>query len=316
MPQKPDLSSGVQSVAKATSHRLKRIYRAKLRKLCDLRYGNHYLPDNADGRAMLVALLSLGMTDESAISDAHWCEAELPLLKRRAARMNWRNAGKLIRLSFDEWKDVNVKAWVLRPIDRSEAQLEKWRNDRCKAQDSARKKRKREQERSERETARATNDRCEAVLMMLGEHIAFPRKPGVNPPRPYAPWTYQDWVPVSRLIELAPQSEAFRRPDGKPLRHLRKTIHRTLKQLAEIGVVEIRLGQGQRGKITLIRKAIIVGKVERDSVASAFPQKTQKTRGFSAEPTLSAGKADTVAPMVSNQMPSPTVVPFKRRKVR
>ena len=111
-------------------------------------------------------------------------------------------------------------------------------------------------------------------------------------------------------------SEAFRRPDGKPLRHLRKTIHRTLKQLAEIGVVEIRLGQGQRGKITLIRKAIIVGKVERDSVASAFPQKTQKTRGFSAEPTLSAGKADTVAPMVSNQMPSPTVVPFKRRKVR
>ena len=58
----------------------------RLYKLCQMRFGNHFLPDNDDGRAMLTALLRFGMTDDSAIRDAPWSVSELPTLKRRGKR--------------------------------------------------------------------------------------------------------------------------------------------------------------------------------------------------------------------------------------
>jgi hypothetical protein len=289
--------------AREKRNKMHNILRAKLRKLCSSRFGNHYLPDSEDGRAMLAALLCFGLTDDSAINDASWCEAELPALKRKARRIKWHDVGKLIGLTFDEWKAA--KLWIMRPIDKSEAELDAWRKDRRKVQDSVRKKRQREHERSTRETMRAADNRRDAVLQMLeARGLAFPRKSGVIPP----PRFCGEWTPISTLMELAVTHRAFRRPDGRALRDLRKTIHRTLTRLAKSGVVETRLEQGQRGKVTLIRK--------HGSMASAFPQKAQQTKGFEPQRTLSAGKADIVALLHNDPVSTPPkVVHSQRRKV-
>jgi hypothetical protein len=80
-----------------TTDNLKRVWRAKLDKLTRLRFGNNFLPEDDTGRRMLTALLCFGLSDDSAIEAAPWCEAELPLLKRRARRIKWDDVGKLSR---------------------------------------------------------------------------------------------------------------------------------------------------------------------------------------------------------------------------
>jgi hypothetical protein len=113
----------------------KEVLRLKLQKLFRLRFGNHFLPDSDDGRTMLTALLCVGLTNESAIETAPWCEIdELRKLKRQARQVKWWRdktaIGKLIGLTFDEW--VLAKLWLTGPIDRSEKELEAWREERRK----------------------------------------------------------------------------------------------------------------------------------------------------------------------------------------
>lgn len=130
------------------------IYRGKLHKLCRKQYGNHVLPDNADGRAMLTALLAAKLSDESAIEDAPWCVAELPTLKRKANRFKWSkkwqkphqpsvaDLGKLIGLTFDDWRDA--KLWLMKPVNISDADLKAWRLERRQELEKNRQRKRRE----------------------------------------------------------------------------------------------------------------------------------------------------------------------------
>jgi hypothetical protein len=237
-------------------NQINRFYRVKLRKLCQMRYGNHYLPDNDDGRAMLSALLCFGLTDESASEDAPWCAAELPALKRKARRLKWRDAGKLISLTFNEWFDA--KLWILRPIDKTEAELDAWRKERrkeswSKSQQKARKKK-------ERMLAKAATypPREAAILEMLLSH------------KQIIPLTVCD------LTRLAKKSEAFRRP-GAPtrlkgpqpsdiVRSVRTVVHRVVKRLEAKGVIT------RRGFVWL--------NDDRYSVTPEFSTKATATQGL------------------------------------
>jgi hypothetical protein len=262
---------------------------------------------------MRVALLSVGMTHESAINDAEWSEPELELFKARAKRIKWSDIGNVIGLTFDEWD--RCKMWFTRPIDVSEAEIAQWRNKRRKTQDSARKKRKREQERGEREAAHAANDRCEAVLRMLeGKRRLAPTSPGVTPPLYCGEWTSMPNL-VELLIE---KTRAFRRPDGRCLSKPRNAVRSTIKLLERLGQVETNLQSGPYGNVMMVRTAAVKsGEADafsgRPAALSDSPAKPQKIRDFSSPPALSAGKADkrSVEPLSS-----PNAVPFKRRKVR
>lgn len=272
---------------------MKRVWRGKLQKLCRLRFDTHYLPDNHDGRAMLAALLCFGLTDESALADAHWCAAELPMLKARARRLKWCDVGKLIGLTYDEREAC--KLWIANPVDVPPEEVKRRRCDKRKAADKARKKRQRDQLRDEREGMRAASKRCDAVLRMLElRNRAFPRKPGAcNVPR-----TVAGWMPVSALVELAANSRAFRRPDGRPLRNLRDAVHCTVKKLVSHSVIETRLESGPRGSVLLVKAAIGKADTFSDgrSVGSDLPAKAQETRAFERQTAPSAGNVDTSSP--------------------
>jgi len=94
------------------------IYRTRLRKLCqDSRYGTHFLPPDDGGRAMLLLLRRLGLTDEGAMEDAPcWLDAaELPKLRREAWTVKWNTFGQMIRLTYDEYE--TFKLWWFTPSD-------------------------------------------------------------------------------------------------------------------------------------------------------------------------------------------------------
>jgi hypothetical protein len=116
-----------------TNRNRERMWRFRLRRLFKFRYGDSiFLPDDAEGRAMLTALLCFGETDDGVTAYGPWCEAELPTLRRRARRMNWRrDIGELIKLTFSEWK--SAKLFILRPVDRSEAEIQAWREEQRRA---------------------------------------------------------------------------------------------------------------------------------------------------------------------------------------
>ena len=179
---------------------LDNIYRGKLTKLCTMRYCNHWLPNNEDGRAMLTALLCFGLTDDGALADAPWSAAELPALKRRARRLKWRDVGKLINLKYSERETCGL--WVL-DCDVSRKEVQRRQAEKRKRLEAERKKRKRAERSDEREAMHATPDRRDAIMRILGAQrdTLFHRKPGVNPPQP--PLWYQGWMPVPTLIKLA-----------------------------------------------------------------------------------------------------------------
>jgi hypothetical protein len=165
--------------------------RSKLLKLASARWGNHYMPDNDDGRAMLTALLHYGLTDENAAEHAPWCGPdEFARLKRNAQRIEWKGSGKqigkLICLTFIEWKAA--KLWAMRPIDKTEKELDAFRADRTRELDRKRKQMKREQ----RETMLLSDDRCNVVMRML--ETLLRRVPMM--------WRREHWTPVSELVAI------------------------------------------------------------------------------------------------------------------
>jgi hypothetical protein len=219
------------------------IYRRRLDGFCRLRFDTCFLPDTIEGRNLLIALLRFGLTDESAAEQAPWGEAELATLKRRAKRKNWRAVGKLIGLTFDEWKAA--KLWMLRPIDASEQDIKDWRKDQRKSNDAERKRKKREGERKRKQAKLAIanllecNPRHVTILEML-----------INSGEPMS---------VSDLVKEARKSHAFTRAScrnttwcsGPPkhaiVRNLPFVVRRTLDQLEAKGIIETYKRSGKHG---------------------------------------------------------------------
>jgi hypothetical protein len=228
---------------------MERIWRGKLQKLCRLRFGNHFLPDDDDGRAMLTALLRFGVTDENAMEDAPWCSDELPTLKRRARRMKWREVGKLIELTFEEWK--HAKLWIMQPIDASELDIQAWRKERDKESSRKSKAKARAKEKQEKdamlERANAkmetTNPRQDAILEIMIE------RGGLSS------------IAVPELMNEARKLPAFTRsqcrntrwvggpPASAIVSNLRDAVHETLNQLERKGVVKTYKRPGERGPV-------------------------------------------------------------------
>jgi Fe2+ or Zn2+ uptake regulation protein len=228
-----------QNVAEAT---VPHLYRRRLARLCNLRFGNHVLNNDDAGRAMLTALLCFGLTDESAIEDAPWCVSELPTFKRQARRMKWRDVGTLIGLTFAEWKEA--KLWVLRPVNASEQDIEDWRKDQRKKSWSKSQKKRRERDRKQKQAKLATanlerNPRQAAILKML-----------INS---------GELMSVSELVKKARRSHAFTRAscrnttwcNGPPahaiVRNLPFVVRRTLDQLEAKGIIETYKISGKHG---------------------------------------------------------------------
>jgi hypothetical protein len=81
-----------------------------------MRHANHFLPDSADGRALLKALLRCKLSADAAKEAARWLEpSELPALQRAAQRVRLHDVGKLVSLTYDERESGRL--WLLRPCD-------------------------------------------------------------------------------------------------------------------------------------------------------------------------------------------------------
>jgi hypothetical protein len=206
----------------AKCKRIDPILLIKLQKLCKLRWCNHFIPDSDAGRAMLATLLRFGLTDESAIESAPWCEGELATLKRRARRIpnKWRDSdigrevGKLIDLTFKEW--ILAKLFMLRPVDASESEIEAWREKRRKESARNRQANRRDKLKRERETMQAkwqpTTQRQKAILEILIKNHLGPM-----------------WRHITSVPEL--MKEAKKLPAFAGVKNLRDAIHETLNQL-------------------------------------------------------------------------------------
>ena len=233
--------------AKPPSDQLKRIWRAKLDKLCRLRFDSSlFLPHNDDGRRILTAQLCFGLTDEAVTKFGWWCEGELPELRRR--RIKWDDIGQLIGLTFKEWKDA--KLYHLRPIDATAEDIEAWREEQrkkswAKAQKKRREKLKAEKARKlaakERKLTRAkaeANPRHAAILTILAENGA---------------------QSVAELVKRARRSHAFvhakcrnttwcgKIPRAAIVANLRDAVHETLNQLEAKGAIGTSKVPGKRG---------------------------------------------------------------------
>jgi hypothetical protein len=272
-------ASGKRAQSSSTSNR---IWRGKFAKLCKRRFKTHYLPDDSEGRALLLVLLRLGLSAEAAIEDAPWCAAELAALQRAAGRVKWQDIGKLIGL-LDAERDA-CKLWQWWPIDVPKEEVQRRAIERRKQADRERKQRKRERNRQERETIKMSDERAEAIMRLLpyieaGKNFSGP---GANADRAQAPW-----LPVSVLIKETIKCKAFRRPDGARLRNVRDAVHRALRRLASLGVIETALRPGPRGSVLYVRNncAAAAPQAEVPGKADAFCD------GRSVAPGRDAGNA-------------------------
>jgi hypothetical protein len=221
------------------------LYRLLLFRLCKMRHANHFLPDSADGRALLKALLRCKLSADAAKEAACWLEpSELPALQRAAQRVRLHDVGKLVSLTYDERESGRL--WLLRPCDVPWPEVQRRTRERSIKADRERKRRKRQELRERREMMRNTPRRDDAIMRMLST----------------------DWTPVSEIVQQARTVRVFRCGDvvrwGGSLREafrgaatsgsLRKLVHRTLDQLEGLGVVETELRKGTRGLVRWARK--------------------------------------------------------------
>ncbi len=100
----------------------RRAWRGKALTLCEIRHGSRFLPNNDDGRRLLLALLRLKISPELATLRAPWLEpAELKKLQRVARRVKWDELGKLVGLTYDERRAS--RAWYMWPCDMSKNEV-------------------------------------------------------------------------------------------------------------------------------------------------------------------------------------------------
>jgi hypothetical protein len=210
-------------------------WRGKLGRLTEHRYHNHCLPDDAKGRAMLVAFLRCRLSADDAKERAPWItDSELKELQGVASEMtDIKQLGKLIGLTWAERMACRVfflPACNVTPLEASRLQAERNRENGNKRQIKFR---------ESKMTTRHTAKRDDAVLRMLA---TLPKPLLVS-------------VPVSALVKEAKKCDAFRRPDGLKLTpgSLRKTVHRVLKTLKANGLIEMTERPGARGMVTMVR---------------------------------------------------------------
>jgi hypothetical protein len=259
-----------------------RIHRGKLTKLCKMRFRNHCPPDNDAGRAMLVALLRFGLTNEAATKDAPWCEAELPVLEHRAKRMKWCDVGKLLGLTFEEWK--KAKLWVLRPVDATDEEVQAWREKRRKESLLKSKAKQCAREIKERQAMLAnettkTTPRQTAILEILIGRDGLP-------------------MSVPEMIKEASKSPAFTRTrcrnttwsNGPPasaiVRNMRDAVHETLNQLERKRAVATDRRPGERGMVRWVTLRKLRNLQPRqDEQAFIFDgKKERRTVGYGSKP--------------------------------
>jgi hypothetical protein len=230
--------------AKIPTKRTKANYLGQLGRLGTYRYGNHYLPENDEGRAMLVAQLRCRLKDDDAKQRAPWItDAELDALRRQAKKIDFKKIGELVGLKhLERWHDdVKMFSWAACDITPKEAASFKAERDRENARNRQAKRR------DSMVKMRHTDRRNEAVLRMLR-----------NLPKPLlyqigaAP--LKGWVPVSALVKEASDCHAFRRPDGYPLSNLRNAVHLVLKTLKANGQIETIEQPGKFGMVTYVRE--------------------------------------------------------------
>jgi hypothetical protein len=224
-------------------------YRKKLFKLCRKRYGNYFLPNDDDGRALLMVLLRFGLSADEAMEAARWLtEAELRKLKRKAWSVD--NLGALIHLTYAE-RDY-AKLWLLLPDKMTWQQVRKLQRIRDRENAKKRKRRERERELEGLRIMTQTTEREVAIKVML-EMAALPKRrpPGIQPPPEI---NYPDgWIAVPELAKQASALRTFCRPDGRPLHGLRQIVRRTLKRLAKRGAIKMEMFGGMRGMVWLVK---------------------------------------------------------------
>lgn len=231
------------------------IWQWKILKLCKIRHGCRFLPNNEDGRCLLVALLRLGLSDDSAVHMALWPlePPELRKLRRVARRVRWKELGdvlgRILRLTYDE--RLEAKLFFLWPVDVSREEVQ----DRQRVRNLERRREKRRQKKGEREMMRKNGSRREVLMALLTD----------------------SWSSVPELAKAAGAYEAFRRPDGKaigiswnspritasgsmrsvspgPTGGLRVVVHRWIDKLEVEGLVETELRPGIRGQVRYARR--------------------------------------------------------------
>src|ERR1700761_3814186 len=108
-------------------------WRGKLGKLTSYRYGNHYLPDNAEGRAMLLAFIFCGLKADDAKERAPWLsDDELEALQLEARCLTLNGIGAMIGLRYEERMDCKLfflAACDITPAEASRRQTERNREN-------------------------------------------------------------------------------------------------------------------------------------------------------------------------------------------
>jgi hypothetical protein len=228
-------SAAVKADSIATRKKRNAAWRGKLSKLTQHRYGNHFLPDNAEGRAMVVAFLRCRMRTDDVKERAPWItDNELQKLQSDASEIeSIKELGELIGLTWDE-RMGPCRVYFLPACDVTPLEAACLQSDRNR--ENARKRQIRFRE--SKMKMRHTSIRDDAMLRMLA----------TLPP-------ISGWTPVSVLVKEAKRCDAFRRPDGRKLapRSLRKTVHRVIEVLKAHGQIETTEKPGARGMVTLVR---------------------------------------------------------------
>jgi hypothetical protein len=235
-----------------TTNNPTRFWRARLKRLCrEKRFGNDFLPDNDEGRSILIALLSLGgLPDAVAIEFAWWCDAELPTLKRQACRTKWRDIGKLIGMTTKELEEYKLWCFGV-PADQTPKEFEAWKKERSKRLARERQQERRKRLKAEKE---AEKERKLQMAKTMAKKHSNPRHVAIL--KMLADSRY---LSVAEIMKKARKSHAFVRscnrtttwvkgpPENVIVTDLRKTVHRSLKQLEAKGAIRTFTIPGERG---------------------------------------------------------------------
>jgi hypothetical protein len=215
-----------------TTNNPTRFWRARLKRLCrEKRFGNDFLPDNDEGRSILIALLCLGgLPDAVAIEFAWWCEAELPALKSQARRIKWCDVGKIIGMTTQELEEYKLWSFGL-PADQTPEEFKTWKKDRSKRLARERQQKRREILKAEKERkmemAKAErNPRDATIRKVLVEHGHPMRVPEIM-------------QAVRRLYDFKNLSSES---------SLRTAVHKSVKRLEKNGAVITAKQPGRTGE--------------------------------------------------------------------
>ena len=239
-----------ESVARVNKHlrnKFSGLWRARHDGCC-------FISDDAEGRLMLMLLLRVRTTAESVMETAPWLtETELAALRKASRKIPWNEIGALLKLTNAE--RVRHKIWIWPPVDMTAAEVRTWQGQRNTKKNRERQRKKRAKQKEARDMLSNSNDRKDAILMMLAGADAPPPRRGCRPlPQARSP-SGDGWTAVPALVERAKTIAAFGGPYQLSVKHrsLRPLVHRTLRRLQEQGEIEIAMGVGTRGPVAFAR---------------------------------------------------------------